>query len=267
MRAQNLTISIPNKGCNKNCPYCVSRMTGDSDSKGPLMSRNVPKVIQLAKASQVTSVLLTGKGEPTLNMEDALLFASQFRAWPLEIQTNGIDLGLGKLRDLAINGMDIIAVSVDNVGDKHLPGLFTNIKETDMVSRATFNITNKMDLGTFQDLIELCKKWGVDQMTLRNVVIPNNTGDTKQAEWIRKHTNPKLYAKYRDDMIEACEKEGFLLRTLAHGAKVYDYQGIAVSYSDYCIQDNNSGEDIRSLIFMEDGHCYTSWNSKASILF
>ena len=231
------------------------------------MARNTPKVIRLAKASQVTSVLLTGKGEPTLNMGDVLEFTDQFKSWPVELQTNGIDLNLGKLRDLSFAGMDIIAVSVDNVADTHLPELFSNIRSGGMISRATFNITNKMDLGTFQDLIQLCKKWDVNQMTIRNVVIPNYTENTKQAEWIRKNAPISLYERYRAEMITACEASGFLLRKLAHGSLVYDYKGIAVSYSDYCIQDSNTGDDIRSLIFMEDGHLYTSWNSKASILF
>ena len=32
MRANNLTISVPYKGCDKDCPYCVSKMTGYMES-------------------------------------------------------------------------------------------------------------------------------------------------------------------------------------------------------------------------------------------
>jgi hypothetical protein len=51
------------------------------------------------------------------------------------------------------------------------------------------------------------------------------------------------------------------------GIEVYDIMGMSVCFSDYCIQQENRMEDIRSLIFHQDGHVYTSWDSPASILF
>jgi len=61
-------------------------------------------------------------------------------------------------------------------------------------------------------------------------------------------------------------QHGFLIRELPN-LRIYDYKGLSVSSSDYCMQDESGADDIRSLIFMEDGHLYTNWNSKASILF
>ena len=58
-----------------------------------------------------------------------------------------------------------------------------------------------------------------------------------------------------------------VIRKLPYGATIYDIGGIAVTWFDYCIQDAHGVDDIRSLIFQEDGHLYTAWDSPASILF
>ena len=95
LKAENLTISVPNAGCDKNCPYCVSRMTGYVDNDYPKMLRNVSKVIHVARAAEVTSVLFTGKGEPILAYRELIELAGLFNFWPLELQTNGIGLAGG----------------------------------------------------------------------------------------------------------------------------------------------------------------------------
>lgn len=272
MRAQNLTISIPYKGCDKrpSCPYCVSAITGGVESNVGLMHRNMMKVKTLATAAQVSSVLLTGKGEPFLNFYEVLNFSYFFRDFPLEIQTNGIWLGkhLGKeFEELYQNGMNVIAISVDNPalqGDS-VKAISEAAHKLGMVVRVTFNVTNALGrFGTSDGLLGLCKKWSVDQMTLRNIVSPNNVKETKQTKWIEKNIDPEKYENLKNSLSGGAWP---LIRTLQFGTPVYNRDGIAVSFSDYCIQDGNNNEDIRSLIYLEDGHMYTSWNSKASILF
>jgi hypothetical protein len=303
MRANNLTISIPNKGCDKHCPYCVSGINGYVDANVDNMKRNVQKVLTVARAARVSSVLLTGKGEPFLNFEDVLYFTKAFSEYPVEIQTNGRWLsdhifgctpGFGPIKDtpernkksclpdLWTAGMNTISFSID---DENEPPSFKEmvkaIHKIGMVVRVTFNITDKLILScsegevdlTFDNLVTRCLMWDVDQMTLRNICIPNNAVRTSfgkakpQIYWIKDNVDPETYKRLSGEMKMACESGGFLVRNLPYGAKVYEYRDISVSYSDYCIQDNNNGEDIRSLIFMEDGGLYTSWNSRASRLF
>jgi hypothetical protein len=48
---------------------------------------------------------------------------------------------------------------------------------------------------------------------------------------------------------------------------VRDVGGIAVTFFEYCVQDSNGEDDIRSLIYNQDGHLYTTWNSPASMIF
>lgn len=279
MRAQSLSVCIPWAGCDKNCPYCVSQITGLELSNHTLMMDNLPKVRTLAKAAQVSTVLFTSKGEPFINYSKVLLFLREFKDYWTEIQTNGIWLSkhLDKLPELQRTGLNIVAISVDCMKDIN-KDLFKAIRDAGMVCRVTFNITNKNYMNytgieikrnhiTFHYLVNLCKESGVHQMTLRNIVKPNFTEEVKESKWIDENVDPLFYERLRKEMIEACESKGHLLRNLEYGSKVYDYEGISVSYSDYCIQDTNEGNDIRSLIFQEDGHCYTSWNSKASIFF
>jgi hypothetical protein len=275
MRANNLTISIPNKGCDKNppCPYCVSKCTGVVKEKRDLMLRNIPKVLTMARLGQVSSVMLTGKGEPCLNFNDVLMFCEHFREFPLEIQTNGIWLSrhilTGEVPVLAGQGMNVVAISADEFGSTPIEVLSKAIHDTGMLLRMTFNVTNahKFRELTFQSLLDYCIKWDVDQLTIRKIVAPNYTEETEQTEWIKDNVDLLLYPRLMDELKTACKKSGHHIRSLPFGAEVYDVQGVSVSYSNYCIQDDNDMEDIRSLIFLEDGHMYSSWNSKASVLF
>ena len=66
MKANNISISIPNKGCRKNCSYCVSKMTGYMKTDKELFINNRHKARRLAEMSEVSSVSITGKGEPSL---------------------------------------------------------------------------------------------------------------------------------------------------------------------------------------------------------
>ena len=271
MRAANLTISIPYKGCDKNCPYCVSQMTGITKTNTPLMMRNINKVKTLARAAQVTNVLFTGKGEPCLNWERLLDYINEFRNFPCELQTNGIILNNdhNKVDILFLAGLDVVALSIDKLDQfPKYSMLFDRIQDVGMTSRVTLNVTNMIpETTTFQDIVSQCLIFGIDQLLLRNIVIPNNVPESKYTKWIQDNTNPAQY----DTMVEQMKSEllfrGKFLRSTEFGMLIYDYKGISVTTSDYCIQDNNKNVDIRSLIYLDDGHLYTSWNSKASRLF
>ena len=275
MRAQNLTISIPNKGCDKNCPYCVSRMTGYIKSDVDRMVRNIPKVRRLAEAAQVSSVLLTGKGEPCLNMRDVLLFLEAFKDYPMELQTNGLELSKhpGYVEMLNNAGLNVLALSIDrtNAFDVDVLGwVVERAKRCNLIVRATFNITNLLyNKITLPKLLDLCKTHGIDQMTLRRIVIPNKLGKPRRGtkawktmNWIKKNVDDNMFINLIQETVGLP-----VIRSLPYDAVVYDADGIALTFFDYCIQDTHGAEDIRSLIFMEDGHLYTAWNSRASILF
>jgi sulfatase maturation enzyme AslB (radical SAM superfamily) len=271
LKAENLTISVPNRGCDKNCPYCVSRMTGYVTNDYPKMKRNVTKVKEVARAAEVTSVLFTGKGEPMLAFDELVELIGLFFDWPLELQTNGIRLAQdgGRLLDTLYDaGLDVIAISLDNKGEfDAYRGLFSRIAEAGLVSRVTVNVTELLGGVSFGELLAYCHESRISQLTLRRIVTPERPKDKKTADWIARHVDDGDYRALMDQAKAYVKSHGKLIRTLNHGVEVFDCDGVSFSWSDYCIQERSAGDNVRSLIFLEDGHLYTSWNSAASILF
>lgn len=268
MKAQNLTISIPNKGCNKNCPYCVSKMTGYTETDEYLFRNNIGKVKRIADIANVSSVLITGKGEPFLNPEMLELVGREFHDYPLEIQTNGISGYI--LYKFYVSLFDVFAFSIDAYPWDFLEGKFNSVNQNNKIIRVTLNVINDNWLGhiSLMDLIKECKKYKINQLSIRQITAPNNYINTEESlkavKWINDHVDSALYNRLKEELEN---KEKRLIRILPYGTKVYDIDGISVTSFDYCVQDDNDGENIRSLIYEEDGHLYTSWNSKASILF
>jgi len=271
LKAENLTISVPNHGCDKDCPYCVSRMTGYVTNDFERMLRNHKKVIHVARAAEVTSVLFTGKGEPVLAYGELIELARLFNSWPLELQTNGIGLTDGDDRLIAglyDAGFDVIAVSVDTAEQMDAcRGLFARIGRAGLISRITVNITDLFGDVTFSSLLDYCRENGISQLTLRRIVTPENPKDQKTVDWIADNVDDGDYLSLMEQARVFVSGQGKLIRTLNHGVAVYDCGGVSFSYSDYCIQETSRGDNVRSLVFLENGHLYTSWNSAASILF
>lgn len=273
MEAQNLTISVPNKGCDKNCPYCISKINEYMKTNYGLMVRNIPKVLSVADAAQVSSVLFTGKGEPFLNYETLIFCIDKFSRYPVEVQTDGVLLfdksfdNTEMLSDLAKYGTNTIAISLDDIYNiyKWKP-FYAKIRSQGMLVRICVNLTDMIPAElSFTSFMEEIKSFAVDQVLIRRISYPSTAKPNKQTKWIDEHTDT---SRYEDMYIEMCRmEESFRIRVLPHGAEVFDVGGVAVSFSDYCVQEANNTRDIRSLIFQEDGHLYTSWSSKASILF
>lgn len=273
MKANNLTISIPNKGCNKKCPYCISDMTPSVDSNPEIFLKRLLKAKKLAEHANVSSVLVTGKGEPTLNLDMVSTVGAVFNEFPLEIQTNGVlflqpsDSTLVKLSNY---GFDVISLSFDNWFQfKDHSSTFKKIKELGMTSRVTFNVTDFLpedfELDSF---FYLCREHSVDQFSLRNITYPSASKDNQTLEWIKENTQNHMYEKLLGDFNSSFfATKAILIGSTSFGGKIYDVQGVSFTYFDSCIQENHNEEDIRSLIYQEDGHMYTTWNSKASRVF
>jgi hypothetical protein len=285
MKAENLTICVPNNGCDKDCPFCVSKMTGYVAFNENLFRQNINRVKTVARASGVTSVLLTGKGEPMLNARWVGVLAKEFEEWPVELQTNGLNIikclkdgDVGMSRFLSGGDLNTIAISADSMGYA-LKALTTlNPYRKSLNLRITFNIINEKTLGIpinesiFNIAMDKLYEAGASQVTFRKLSVPRQVRPcspegAKAAAYIAVDVS-KMYESQLVEMIEeSLSNEGELIRILRNGFKVYEYRGLAILYSDYCIQDMDHEDDIRSLIYMEDGHLYTNWNSPASMLF
>jgi sulfatase maturation enzyme AslB (radical SAM superfamily) len=281
MIANNLTISIPFNGCNKQCPYCISKMTGyinpeySIEFKLSQMIKKITKVSQIALMSGVTSVLITSKGEPLLNMVAVKYFLEKFANFKTELQTNG-ELLTEEILDSLDENLDILSISIDNTADlnKFIPILeYIHNNNLSFIVRFTYNVINYNNFILFYDLVTFCKKYNVRQLTFRQVSIPEfgivNTEEAKNAIHYIKEEIPRdninNFFEFLDEKILTLKLKSELVFESEVG-KIYDYDGISIMTINNCIQNRANENMIRSLIFKEDGHLYTSWNSNASII-
>lgn len=283
IRANNLTICIPNYGCQKSCPYCVSKMTNYFEDNKFRMKRNRKKVRKEAEIANVNSILITGKAEPFYShssIEDTRYFISEFSDFPVEVQTNGIyfynlfyknivdPLNLNLLfEDFYNKGLDTIAISIDSLEELESFSEIIYLMKKYFNVRITLNVTSKTDRA-FIDFIYKCQSLNIDQFTLRKIVAPNNIQENHPVKkWIDNNADNQYYDPIMNEALEQIEKYGIELRRTNFGTIIYDLHGISFSHSEYCIQEYSNSYDLRSLILGSDGHLYSSWNSKASKIF
>jgi hypothetical protein len=248
-------------------------MTPPVEDDIPTMMRNLPTVASIMKRSTISSVLFTGKTEPLApDSIDYVYDLSRpfLHEASLEIQTNGMYLTNNNIELLEAWGFHVIAISIDSWSQIiDLISVITKIKEEKMLVRLTINMSNRLK-GTvdFSDPAHVCRfcyETGVHQVTFRVLSIPSNCQDEDAATWIRCNGIPadRVWRRLRS-FIETNDLP--LLRETPN-LKIFDYKGVSVAYSEYCIQEKSETGNTRSLIFQSDGHLYTSWGSLASILF
>lgn len=271
MKANNLTVCI-SAGCNKNCPYCVSKMTWAPDSDNYLFQKNLHKAKMMAEIASVSSVLITSKGEPFCNTEMIDQCIETFRDFPVELQTNGTLLRINDLSttQYVIKGLNVIAISIDNFD------FFLSIRNViecyaaaGIVVRITLVLTNLWNCPP-DIFLEKCREFGVRQITFRHVTIPDKILNTEESNkirlWILNNVSYQKNSEFMDYFRKWMIPEN-LIREMPFGASIYDCEGTSIASFDYCIQESNNTEDIRSLIYHQDGHVYTAWDKPSSILF
>ena len=100
MKFQTLSVIAGTEICNARCPFCVACMTGMNGitkKQITINDRNLAKAYNLAWRSGVNTVIITGKGEPTIypeHIDHYLSKASDNFQFPfMELQTNGSLIG------------------------------------------------------------------------------------------------------------------------------------------------------------------------------
>jgi uncharacterized Fe-S cluster-containing radical SAM superfamily protein len=283
MKANNITVSIPNTGCEKNCPYCISKMTGYMKANVELWLDNLHQAKLFADKCNVTHLLITSKGEPLENLRSFDLVyrvCEIFKDYPIEIQTNGypfMSQPQELAKELANSGIKVISISVDE--PEYFKGLsylseiwYDDIKRWNMISRAAVILTDKFKGWNLKSFIKICKEKEINQITFRNLSIPERTVKTteskKAIQYIFDHADKDLYDTIQNEVINTVlDGSGNVIMQLPFGPIIYDIDGIAVTCMEYCIQENNNQLNIRSLIYQEDGHLYTTWDKPGSILW
>jgi len=287
MKIQTFTIVVGSAACNASCPYCISRMTGkEIGYELPKVNwHNFEKACRLAQVNNVSTVLLTGKGEPTLypqQITEFLKHMKEFQFPLIELQTNGLILKDFKKYEKTLKqwhslGLNTIAFSIVHYKKEKNKEIYTpkseyiNLEETiEKLHKIGFSIRLSCimvkgyidGIEELKKLSEFSRKNKVEQLTIRSVKCANNSEDKEVYDWTKSHLVPD------EDMIkvsEFLEKNAHKLMTLEHGGCVYDYQGQNICLTD-CLTIKPNTEDLRQLIFFPDGHLRYDWQYKGAVL-
>ncbi len=289
-------MCVPSTACDKDCPYCISKLTPAPPIDEITFNKNIPKIKSTINNLGITSILITGKGEPFLYSKLPELINS-FKEYPLEIQTNGkvlsklaraSDIESSKLLRHYLNHINVVSISIDSYEQfAELNELirFIRYQCPQTIIRASFNInTHLFDSQRVDGItwcVDVCRNAGIRQVTFRRLAVPENipTGNgvpdgvkaqfavTKQ--WVEEYASFELFVDCYEQLNGMIERTNApLIRKFNFGGRVYDVGGISVALMDVgCVQEQHDEANLRSLIYHQDGHLYTSWNSLGSILF
>lgn len=301
MKFQTMSLLAGNHICNAACPFCVSRMTDANgiDKASTINRINLKKAIQLAHLGGVTSVIITGKGEPTLypnHVLEYLIELNSSNGFPfIELQTNGwlinedtIPSKFSFIGDTAVDvlkrwgNLGLTTIMISNVGydmELNRKTYFPKRKEYIDIQRVvdrcheaglivrytTVGINGGIDNPeSFDELIKFCDKTGIEQLTWRPVskTTDSVTNDITVNEWVQENG---ITVEQHTALKQHVIKNGTKLYDLVHGATVYDYKGQNVCMST-CLTSDPDIETIRQLIFHPDGKLFTDWQYKGSRL-
>lgn len=293
MKFQTLSLVAGTQTCNASCPFCVSKMTSLDyvDTKPEdINQRNLRKALRLAEIGNVTTVIITGKGEPFLfpiHIDTYMDQLATFNFPFIELQTNGAILEMDSFKGISVdetlekwasNGLTTILIS--NVGyDDYMNNMiyFPHKKSWIDIQKVvnkvhkhginvrltTVGINQAIDSPEkLIKLLDWAESLGVKQITWRPVNKPEKAGDGSVYNWVRDNG-------LRRDQIESISdyvtRNGTLLYKLVHGAAVYDLHGKNFCLSN-CLTSDPNEETVRQLIFYPNGSLYTDWQYKGSIL-
>ena len=284
MNIQSLSIVVPTKNCWNKCEFCVSRMHHEDYGKSIIGENNtIPyrylERIAFVREEGCNTMILTGTGEPQQNLEFiSELLDKNFNELPkpfynIAIQTTGSGLTDDDIKELAIDGVTTMAISTNSLDDEEncaisnmpkekrvkLDSLIVASKENNMIVRLCYNMTSAFNKYSFDDLINYALERDVDQVTFRKIYASGN--NDKINAWIANH-------KYNDfDMIrKRVVEDGKLIARLPYGFLQYSVKGISIVVDDDCMSKDNI-EEMKYAILRPNGHLYSRWDDKGSLIF
>jgi len=286
MKIQTFSVVVGGRKCNATCPYCVSKMTKGitfcGESTNDINVRNFRKACLFAKQSGVSTVLLTGVGEPLLYSSHIYKYLELLREFEfpfIELQTNGIDLHkfdgeyLKQWYDLGLTIVSLSCAHYTTKENREIFGEEFNALENNIEILHRHGLSVRVSCVMLDgyidskdkilEMIQFCKDLRVEQLTCRPVGMPKDTKNEDIKNWVIQHLigeNEKITAYFDRS------PNSTLLLELAHGAKVYDYDGQNISLNS-CLTHSPNPDDIRQLIFANDNHLRYSWEHKGAIIF
>lgn len=229
-------------------------------------------VVEQARDGLV-NVLLTGKGEPTLAPKQIhdYLTTINHRFPLIDLQTNGI-----RVKELAEEfalwkelGLTLVCISIahsDPQKSNELMGIKQDFNYLDAVKTlhdigfaVRLNCT-MLRRGVWQSaqldsLVNQADMHEVEQLTLREVAMPDRIIDHDVAEYVKHEQVPGAASKLNNYLLM---KGATRLLELPHGGVVYDYNGQNVALGN-CLTGTTDPNDIRQIIFFPDGRIAYDW--------
>jgi molybdenum cofactor biosynthesis enzyme MoaA len=289
MKIQTFSILCGSEACNARCPFCISKMTppfGVTLQEPEVNWRNFEIACRFAQQSGATTVMLTGKGEPTLFPEQItkyLVALKKFSFPFIEMQTNGImmaeksDIYLSHLRDWYNLGMTTIALSIvhydaEKNREVYLPykKSYIDLPKLTEFLRAYFSLRFTCILANgfidsrekLRELIAFTKENHVGQLTLTPVNKPEAGENQTVWDWTHAH---HLTKEQLNDITEYVRVRGTKLMHLAHGAEVFDVEGQNVCLNN-CLSIQPESEEMRNLIFFPNEDIRYYWQYSGALL-
>lgn len=284
MNILTYSVVVGTAKCNVRCPFCVAVMTPHYPKLTDLNLINLRKGAKLSVRRGATTLLLTGKGEPTLYPDQITEVLHEVGdGFPIiELQTNGLQIARGEIPDNTLTiwrewGLTTIAIScvhwdtkvngMMNPREGVMPSLIdlvTKVKSHGFSVRlSVVMVKGGIDsVEALNQFIQWGKEHKVDQMTFRPVTRPDEA-DGKVASWVKDNCVSETFAYQCQDHLDGV---GTRLLELAHGAVVYDVEGQNVCLTN-CLTLDRTGEQIRQLIYCSDGHIRYDWRYEGALLF
>lgn len=294
MNIQSLSVCVPAKRCINDCMFCCSKMhTADYEDHFTDMccfaayAEDMRKRLAYARENGCNTCMLTGNNEPQQNKEFLRVFSEVNRSLRapflnIEMQTTGAFIDEDFL-DFFKNsvGVTTIAVSIACLDDDEknremirtkdkalsLSVFCEEIKKRNINLRLCLNMNDEVLLHhdyTPESVTKLCEALGADQITFRALWSPD--ADTEQGEWISRHVTSKTY-DFIEELKADVKAQGKYLDTLEYGADRYDYHGFSVVVDEDSMSQEENKNAVKYLILRPNGHLYSKWDSKASLIF
>jgi molybdenum cofactor biosynthesis enzyme MoaA len=285
MKIATFTVVCGSDACNAQCPFCVSKMTAPNGVTHQVDCPNLRNLIvgcRVAEKNNVTTALITGKGEPTLFPDLVSFYINKLSPFfpIIEMQSNAIvfenwNRWRPTLKRWYEEGLSLISVSIAHPDIEKNAEIFrpskvydyweiiSNLKEIGFSVRLNCTCVKGYcdEYEIAKQIIDKCRDNEVEQLTFRDVATPDESENAEVFNWTKEHqtnfVSEKLYGILKFERDEILE--------LPHGGLVYDVDGQNVCLGN-CLTESKNPDDIRQLIYFPDGHLRYSWQNRGAII-
>lgn len=290
MKFSMMSVVVGTPACTTLCPFCVSgeKINKENKEMEDINIRNLNIALQLAENSGVNTIMLTGRGEPTLFPDKITEYLKEFKKYKIpfkELQTNAMTFGfnyngyeryLKQWYNLGLTHITISTVSEKSEINKKiymkdrkeyfdLEDTIKKLHDIGYTVRLTC-VATKDWMSTSDDLfdyINFAKKNNVRQVTIRPL---NDEYRRSSAQlWIEKH---KLTESDKVNIYNILNDNGTKLMTLDNIGDIFDIDGQNVLFSFPLTMNtrNKDIENMRNLIFFPNGEIRYEWEKEGAVL-